>query len=100
MLPNTNCQSADCQTCIDIEVALTSLDTQRSKFKRFLHKYPHYSNFISEVCLDGWAGEVNEVLHELNKSEERREKAIRASSSPKQNCRGESSKKPSPKKDN
>ena len=97
MLPNTaekNCQ-ASCQTCVNIDVALTRLDTQRSKFRRFLHKYPHYSNFISDVCLDGWADEVNEVLHELNKSEERREKALPASSSsPKQSCRDESNKPP------
>ena len=85
-----------CQKCADVDAALERLDCQRSKFRDFLHKHPHYSNFIKDICIDGWADEVNEVLHELNKSEENREKALRMSSA-KQNCRGEST-KPAPKK--
>ena len=88
---NNKCEPG-CQKCVDIDAALARLDSQRYKFQVFLHKHPHYSNFVKEVCLDGWADEINEVLHELSKSEENREKALHASSSPKKNCRNDSTK--------
>ena len=73
-----------CQVCSDprSSAALQRLDSLRNQLHRILLKYPHYANFIKEVCLDGFAEEVSELLRHLQKSEEARANAIS-----KQSCR-------------
>ena len=73
-----------CQVCADprSSAALQRLDSLRNQLHRILLKYPHYASFIKEVCLDGFADEVSELLHHLQKSEDARANAVL-----KQNCR-------------
>ena len=85
---NSRCQSC-CPTCIEMTKTLATLDSVTAKLERVLHQYPHYTKLVKEVCLDGWASEVSEILAQLERSEKIRDEALlrEHSDSLKKNCR-------------